>query len=153
MSTSFPVFEKNSRLINPTRGNILFLVMVIHILFSSQFGKIHPYIKYSAALSMIVYFIYLYTEFTRFQYLSGKFTGTLIFNENNLVLNERKIVVSEIQKIYLRANDYEGRDRNSRRMSLFVRKSNGANNLLDLTLKSGEIIKVFFKMESWIMKT
>jgi hypothetical protein len=146
MDNSFQIFERNTRLINPTRGNILFLSMVILLLFSSLFGKIYPYLNYPAAISTIVYFIYLYTECTRIQYLKGKFTGTLIFNENNLVIKERKLIISEIQQIHLRADDYEGRER-SGKPSLFIPKSNGTNNLLHLTLKSGEIIKVFFKME------
>lgn len=146
MNNSFQIFERNTRLLNPTKGNILFLLMIASLLIFTQFKEIQDYTKYPAVLLTIVYVIYHSTEFTRFAYLNGKFIGTLIINKDNVIINERKIGISEIKNTYLRANDYEGRIASYSRGVLPM--SNGTNNLLTLNLKTGEIIKTFFKIEN-----
>ncbi|MGL2964893.1 hypothetical protein ACSVH2_13805 [Flavobacterium sp. RSB2_4_14] len=103
------------------------------------------YFKYLAALSMLVYVIYYLTECFRYQFLNGKFTGNLVFNENEILINERKIEIAEIKKIFLRVNDFVGRKRGL--TTTTIPMSNGTNNLLDLELKNGEKIKLFFKIE------
>ncbi|WP_300564931.1 hypothetical protein [Flavobacterium sp.] len=138
MQNSYPIFERNKRIFNPTRKNILFLAMLLFA-FLSLFGiKIFQVL---AVLSFLFFFSYHGLARFRKQALNGVFAGILIFNEHDLTINNRKIEISEIAKIYLRANDYEGKGRGRQSAS------NGTNNLLDINLKSKEAIKVFFKME------
>jgi hypothetical protein len=92
--------------------------------------------------------IMLYANMFRKKALNGILDGTLIFNVDRILFNGRAIEIQEIQKIFLRANDYEGREfRQHKRAGFSPNISNGTNNLLDIDLKNGEKIKLFFKIE------
>jgi len=100
------------------------------------------------AIGIILFtFILGFANIFRKKPLNGTLDGTIIFNPENLVINDLKIELHEINKIFLRVNDYEGKTQTIIRISLFPRISNGTNNLLDLELKNGEKIKLFFQIE------
>ncbi|WP_395074609.1 hypothetical protein [Flavobacterium sp.] len=147
MDNTFEIFERNNKLIFFTKGNILIGLFIISYFTSSQFKSVEFIFRIITVLIIIISYYYFYTQHKRYQILNGKFTGNIIFNKNDLVYNNRKIVVTEIKKIYLRTSDYRGKETDSFRNMFTTRMSNGTNNLLDLTLKSDEQIKCFFKIE------
>jgi len=145
MNNSFQIFERSNKIFHFTKGNILFLLMIITLLINSMLDQKVVFLKYLAILSMLVYGIYYLTECFRYQFLNGKFLGNVLFYENEIVINERKIEITEIKKIFLRTDDYVGRQRVY--TTTTIPMSNGTNNLVDLDLKNGEKIKLFFKID------
>jgi hypothetical protein len=149
MGNTFPIFERNTKPALVSTGMILFCLLLISSIISSQFKWFEQLFKTSTVILLIINFIYWSTQHKRYKVLDGTYRGQLIFNRNGVIVNDRSIELSEIKKIYLRANDYKGKETTSHgyETRLSTRMSNGTNNLLDLTLQSGEKIKCFFKME------
>ena len=145
MNNSFQIFERSNKIFHFTKGNILFLLMIITLLINSMLDQKVVFLKYLAILSMLVYGIYYLTECFRYQFLNGKFLGNVLFYENEIVINERKIEITEIKKIFLRTDDYVGRQRVY--TTTTIPMSNGTNNLVDLDLINDEKIKLFFKID------
>jgi hypothetical protein len=145
MNNSFQIFERSNKIFHFTKGNILFLLMIITLLINSMLDQKVVILKYLAILSILVYVIYYLTECFRYQFLNGKFLGNVLFYENEIVINERKIEITEIKKIFLRTDDYVGRQRVY--TTTTIPMSNGTNNLVDLDLINGEKIKLFFKID------
>lgn len=145
MNNSFPIFEKMGRIIKPTKGNILFSIMLVFVFLDKIFNKSPNFLIFPTAILMIGNLIYLFTGCFRYKYLDGKFIGVLTFNQTHLLIDARKIEIAEFEKIYLRTDDYLGKSHISGRC--INPMSNGTNNLLSLTLKSGESIKLFFQIE------
>ena len=145
MDNSFPIFIKNNRVINPSKGNILLALMLAAVFLDKIFNKSLNLLIFPTGDLMIGYFLYFFTGCFRYKYLNGKLLGTLVFYENYLLINNKKIEIAEIKKIYLRTDDYVGQSNGNSRC--VIPMSNGTNNLLDLTLKSGEIIKIFFQIQ------
>lgn len=124
---------------------MLFLISIFFLFISNSFIHV-GYFKIIGICSILFLFIFFQTKFLRIEKFHGKYSGIIVFEENSLVINSRQILVSEIDKIYLRINDYEGKTKTSI-YRLTNPMSNGTNNLLDFDLKSGEKIKVFFKVD------
>ncbi|RTY86451.1 hypothetical protein [Flavobacterium sp. GT3R68] len=143
MNNSFPIFEPSNKIFQPTKGNILSLAALAFFIIISVVKNPHPYIKITAVVLVLVWSFYITTNSLRYQSLNGKYEGTLTFNATDLSINERKINISEIKTIHVGTSDYEGKERGSK--NIFP-MSNGTNNLLELTLTSGEVIKLFFKI-------
>lgn len=145
MNNSFQIFERSNKIFHFTKGNILFLLMIITLLINSMLDQKVVILKYLAILSILVYVIYYLSGCFRYQFLNGKFLGNVLFYENEIVINERKIEITEIKKIFLRTDDYVGRQRVY--TTTTIPMSNGTNNLVDLDLINGEKIKLFFKID------
>lgn len=100
------------------------------------------------AIGIILFtFILGFANIFRKEPLNGLLDGTIVFNPESLVINNLRIELQEINKIFLRINDYEGKNQTIIRISLFPRISNGTDNLLDLELKNGKKIKLFFQIK------
>ena len=149
MNNTFPIFERNTKPVLISKGLILACLLIIFGIITDQYKFFVLFFKTGTIILFIVNFIYWCTQHKRYKVLDGTFTGQLIFNSNDITVNNRRIALSEIKKIYLRVDDYKGRERTSYyyETRLSTRMSNGTNNLLDLTLQSGEKIKCFFKIE------
>lgn len=145
MKNSFQIFERSNKIFHFTKGNILLLLMIITLLINIMLDQKVVFLKYLAILSMLVCLIYYLTGCFRYQFLNGKFLGNIQFDENEIVINDRKIEITEIKKIFLRTDDYVGRQRVY--TTTTIPMSNGTNNLVDLDLINGEKIKLFFKID------
>jgi len=145
MYNSFKIVEKNYKTFYFTKGNILFAIMIVTTIMLSYYNEKNIFLKYATGLSILTCTSYFITEYFRQEPFRGKFTGIITFNKTDLLINNRKIEIDQIKKIFLRTDDYEGMQRGIN--TTMIRKSNGTNNLLDLDLKDGEKIKHFFQIE------
>lgn len=100
MNNSFQIFERSNKIFHFTKGNILFLLMIITLLINSMLDQKVVILKYLAILSILVYVIYYLSGCFRYQFLNGKFLGNVLFYENEIVINERKIEITEIKKYF-----------------------------------------------------
>ena len=83
----------------------------------------------------------------KFQFLEGKLNGELEFKNDEIIINQRKVSITEIKHIKLDAKDYKGN------WGVFsfegnfgdAYRSNGTDNNLELELNNGEILKVKFQ--------
>lgn len=149
MHNSFPIFKSDNKTFHWDINNILFvLILVFGFIKILNIGYISKIADKALIGVIIVGIVMFVANIFRRKPLNGTLDGTVIFNANNILINDRKIEVTAIQKIFLRMDDYEGREFNSSKgVGLFPNISNGTNNLLDLELKTGEKIKLFFQME------
>jgi hypothetical protein len=148
MNNTFQIFKPDNKTFHWDINNILFL-----ILFITGFFKVLN-IEYISKIAEKMFFCIIFFGFImmianlfRKKTLKGKLEGTITFNSDALLINDRIIALNDFKKIFLRTNDYDGVSSIYGRPSLFPIISNGTNNLLDLDLKSGEKIKLFFKIE------
>jgi len=144
MYNSFQIFEKDNKSFHWTKGNILFAIMILAFLINAIYDSKVPLLRLTVLLSVFAYIPYVGTQFLRAAYLKGKFTGILKFNDDHIMINDQKIEVNQIQKIFLSTNDYYKRQLTT---DCYIPLSNGTNNLLDLELKNNEKIKLFFLIE------
>ncbi len=148
MHNSFKIFKPDNKIFHWDLNNILLILLLLSgflkILNIEYISKIA---EKSILLIFFIGFIMSFANIFRKKTLNGQLLGTLTFNSNNVLINDINVEIKDIQKIFLRVNDYDGLSSLYQRPSLFPTISNGTNNLLDLDLKNGEKIKLFFKME------
>jgi hypothetical protein len=148
MYNSFQIYNPDNKSFHWDINNVLFILFLIFglikIIDISSFSKIAD-----IGLKSIIFLglLLLYSNIFRKRPLHGKLEGMLIFDSDQIIINNIKIGVNQIKKIFIRTSDYEGKELNSRWVGLFPNFSNGTNNLLDLDLKNGSKIKIFFKIE------
>ncbi|WP_395063986.1 hypothetical protein [Flavobacterium sp.] len=139
MKNSFQIFKSDNKTFHWDLNNFLLLLFLfvgfISILEINIISKIATTI---AKCIFLFIFILAIVNIFRKKPLNGVLDGTIIFNQDNIILNDNIITLQEIKKIFLHANDYDGKTGVIIRVSLFPRISNGTNNLLDIELKNGE---------------
>nr|WP_294938647.1 hypothetical protein [uncultured Flavobacterium sp.] len=145
METTFRIFKPKRRYINPSKGNILFAIMIVSLVITVNIPN-NIVFKTITIVSIGLYLLYHYTEYTRIEYVSGETDGTITFHQDSLVINGRKIDITEIKKIYLSACDYYGKHTSDRNT---IPLSKGTRNVVNLTLTTGENSVVFFKMQNF----
>lgn len=146
---SFPIFKSDNKNFHWNINNILLIFLLLFGLLNISNTKLISSIgKTGLVIVFIIGLIMFYANMFRKKPLNGILDGILIFNADAILINGKAIEIKEIQRIFLRVNDYEGREFNRhKRVGLFPNISNGTNNLLDIDLKDGTKIKLFFKIE------
>lgn len=149
MYNSFPIFKSDNKNFRWNINNILLIFLLLFGLLNISNTKLISSIgKTGLVIVLIIGLIMFYANMFRKKPLNGILDGILIFNADAILINGDTIEITEIQKIFLRVNDYEGKEFNQhRKAGLFPNISNGTNNLLDIDLKDGTKIKLFFKIE------
>ncbi|MFN3968306.1 hypothetical protein [Flavobacterium sp.] len=145
---SFQIFKSDNKTFHWDINNILFvLILVFGFIKILNIGYISKIADKGLIGVIIVGIILLIANIFRKKPLNGKLQGTLTFNSDHIEIDDRKIEINKLKKIFLRIDDYEGYSHPQTRAALFPTISNGTNNLLELELKTGEKIKLFFQME------
>lgn len=83
----------------------------------------------------------------RFQQLKGIFTGKLIIEKQRIIVNDRVILLDEIQIITIEGNDCKGSNHFQYYLDFDYENSlsQGVNNFLKIRLLSGENLKIQFQ--------
>ena len=139
MKTTFEIIEKSYKFNLITKNNILVLFLFLLIFLASFLQKI-LFFKVLGMISILLLTIFFCTKSFRIANFEGKIIGKLIFYDSKISINEREIFIYDLKSIFLRMNDYYGKQKSYKTT---IPLSNGTNNLLDLELKSGEKIKLF----------
>lgn len=145
MSNTFRIFKPKNTPFKLTKGIVLFILLLISIQLTTYYN--HPIIKIITIILLISCLFFHLTKSLRYATLDGYFEGELIFGIDHISINNRKINIHDINKFHIRANDYDGL-LTSAVHGYQKNRSNGTNNLLDLTLTNKERIAVFFQMDS-----
>jgi hypothetical protein len=145
MNLKFKIFEPDNKVFYPTLGTFLFLGSLVLIGLISYLDISDLFFKALSITLISLNFIYYLTKPMRYNHLQGKFNGYLRFTNSKILINHNEINIQDIKKIYIRANDFKGFWFLSQHPKC---KSNGTNNLIDITLKNKESIKVFFELEN-----
>ncbi|PWA04730.1 hypothetical protein [Flavobacterium psychrotolerans] len=148
MDNSFQIFKPDNKTFHWDINNILLLLLLI-----AGFFKILN-LEYISKIAGIIIFciillgiIMILANLFRKKPLNGVLNGTITFNSDNICINDEIIKIQSIKKIFLRLDDYDGKNFGiTGKASLFPKLSNGTNNLLDLDLTDGVKRKLFFKM-------
>lgn len=149
MYNSFQIFKPDNKNFHWSINNILLLLFLafgfVKIL---NAGYISSMAEKGMAFVCLIGIIMCVANAYRKRPVYGLLNGTLVFNPNSILINDKEIEIKEVQKIFLRMKDYEGKEFSQhRRAGLYPNMSNGTNNLLDIDLKNGEKVKLFFKIE------
>ena len=144
---SFEIYERDNKTFHLNIENILFVIIVVlGILF--EFKILLPYIKYIFICSIIIGFILTFINMFRVKPLYGKLNGKIIFDSEFIQINDQVYPIENINKIFLRMNDFKGLEYITIKPSFYPRLSNGTNNIVRLELKNGEKTTTFFKSDS-----
>lgn len=143
---SFQIFESDKKIFHLNIENIL-LLLLLFFSFLNTFKPLLAFSKYGLILIILSGLVVLLVNIFRMKPLNGKLYGVVIFNINAIQINEKVFSINDIEKIFLRINDYEGKVLGSMRLSFYPRLSNGTNNVLRLEFKNGEKLMLFFKSD------
>ena len=73
----------------------------------------------------------------------------MIFNSDNITINDKIYPLAEIKSIKINLNDYKGQYIGSINPAIFLENfSNGVNNEIIITLNTKEILKIYFQRET-----
>jgi energy-coupling factor transporter transmembrane protein EcfT len=145
MENKFPIFKPKNSVFVFTKGHLLFIILIGLIITQATFYPKNGFFKLFSILFFIYCSFFVFTNSFRYKKLDGEFDGELIFNDNHILVNDKKIKTDDVAKIHIRATDYDGYLRGGTH-SLKYNKSNGTNNLLDIVTNDNQKIKVFFQM-------
>ncbi|MGG7035664.1 MAG: hypothetical protein ACI7YS_10810 [Flavobacterium sp.] len=149
MNNSFQIFKSDNKNYHWNINNILFLLLIVMgFLKILNIDYISAFAEKVLIWTFIFGFIMTYINLFRTQPLYGTFEGILIFNSDRIIINDKRIEIYEIKKIFIRANDYEGKASKIKRGSLYPDISNGTNNVINLELKTGGKMIIFFKVNN-----
>lgn len=108
-------------------------------LFSSAFAFVTP-------ITFGISMLFTISNHTRKEVLRGIIGGSICFNQDEITVNDHKYLLSELRKINIYMNDYEGRlDSNYKTFN--GRISRGVSNSVILYLNNG-IQKTFYFQQS-----
>ncbi len=145
MDNKFPIFKPYNSTFVFTKGHLLFLIVILLSIVNTLFKPHNSFISLFFLIFYLAGAVFAMTKNFRYKKLDGEFDGELIFNDNHIFINDKKITVEDVLKIHIRATDYDGYIRGGTH-SWKVNKSNGTNNLLDIVTNDNQKIKVFFQM-------
>jgi hypothetical protein len=80
--------------------------------------------------------------------LNGLLDGALLINDNELVIDKKRIDNNDIQKIDFRINDYYGKREYRGKGDFRPCLSQGVNNQITLETTSGRVYTIYFRIES-----
>ncbi len=128
-------------------GYILYLIMGICVVFMMIFEENH---FIPMMIILICLAIEIFLKFNRFNIdkKAKKVIGSLEINELEIKLKERKIKISDIQKISLRLTDFENKITPRYNLDFRGMYSDGVNNYIDILTKNGERIYFNFRLNS-----
>ncbi|MCB0456427.1 MAG: hypothetical protein R2776_07155 [Flavobacteriaceae bacterium] len=96
-------------------------------------------------LFIIVFGIIQLYNFGRIPKIKGKYAGTIEFFEDKIQIKSEIYSLSEISTIRFYVSDYVGKW-TILFFSLDPNRSNGSENLIEIVLKTGSTIRVFFQL-------
>ena len=146
---SFRVFIKSEKFVF-TRARVSFwlfcLILIIGVYIEKkEFKTLNEIVKYTS-ISLIIFGVI--NSFFKRQ-LKGKLKGNLIFNSDNITINDKIYPLEEIKSIKINLNDYKGQYIGSINPAIFLENfSNGVNNEIIITLNTKEILKIYFQRET-----
>jgi hypothetical protein len=140
----FFIFEPNRRFF--TKSSLSWLAFFFMLLWSFEYPK--GRIAWIVALLFLGFYFRSFQNMYRTQKPDGKLNGYLIFQPDGVSIKNRWVSVGEIQKVFISAHDYYGRERALPGPVSFPLHSNGTNNTLRLELRNGEILIAMFQIEN-----
>ncbi len=148
----FKIFTKNKRL-RITANHIVYSLLVcsISILYLSknyfENGLLESIGKDSGIVGFILMIYFVITKnFTR-EALNGDLKKSIIFRPSELVIDDKIYNLNDISKIEFYIGDYFNKRNYPRSgVDLNPARTNGTNNICELTVQNGQKIKVNFQL-------
>lgn len=144
---AYRIVEKNENEIEFPITKAYFLVIILGLLLTPFLLEIISFwiIFLFSILFVIVFGIIRLYNFGRIPKIKGKYAGTLEFFEDKIQIKSEIYSLSEISTIRLYVSDYVGKW-TILFFSLDPNRSNGSENLIEIVLKTGSTIEVFFQL-------
>jgi hypothetical protein len=153
MKNRFPIFIPDNKLFHLNLNNIIYIASFFFFIVDSlkikSFESIRIFLLIGIFIAIVVVFI---SNYYRTQPLNGSLNGFITFHANQIEINNETIAIESIQKLFLRLEDYEDRERNQtyryrRSLPFYPNLSNGTDNTLNITLKNGDKKIINFQMQ------
>lgn len=132
-----------------TVGNLLLLLMgltILSVIVVLIFTLLPPFFRikdqllestFTLNMILVALIVLSAINYILFRNNKGKIAGTLDFQNDKIMIDEKEFALSEIEKIRIIGNDIKGEFRGA--------MSKGAGNQLIITMKNGEKTDVYFE--------
>lgn len=147
--SAFKIYKKSEKFVF-TRALISFTLFCVILIFAALYEKelkstvIGEIIKYFLIILLIFGFVNSFFN----RQLKGKLEGLLILNRENIIIDEKKILIEEIKSIQIELNNYKREYIGSVNPAIFLENfSNGTNNKITIKLNSDKTIVCYFQRE------
>lgn len=155
MTNRFPIFIPDNKSFHLNPNDIVyfifFLLLLITPLKINFFESIQKLVLIFSLISIAIVFI---SNYYRTQPIYGNLNGFISFHSNQIEINNQIIPMDSIEKLFLRLEDYQDRERNQFKQNAYRRippfypnLSNGTDNSLNITLKNGDKKIINFQMQ------